>query len=73
MDIDRNEQWRSCCSSRTTDSHLMKYMTQISVSSVILIFSIVQIARGDDKLEMYFSLISFIMGVYLPAPTHKKD
>jgi len=67
-----NEEWHSCCSNRTTDSHLMKYMTQLSVSFIILGFSIAQIARDVDNKEVYFSMISCIIGIYVPAPTHKK-
>ena len=68
-----NEQWKSCCSERSTDSHLLKYITQLTVSFIILGFSVAQIARDVPNKEVYFSMISCIIGIYVPSPSHKKD
>jgi len=74
MDLeDQNEKWQSCCFNRTTDSHLMKYMTQLTVSIAILTFSMTQIIRDVPSKEVYFSMISCIIGIYIPAPSHKRE
>jgi hypothetical protein len=73
IDDTENEKWQSCCSNRTTDSHLLKYVTQLGVSLTVLGFSMTQIIRDVGNKEIYFSLISFVVGVYLPSPSHKKD
>jgi len=56
-----------CCS--RTDKHFIKYITQVGFSAVIVIFSIFQIAFGADNREIYFSLISGIIGNFSPAPS----
>ena len=55
-----------CCS--RTDKHFIKYISQVSFSACVVIFSMVQIARGADNREIYFSLISGIIGNFSPTP-----
>jgi len=57
----------SCCS--RTDKHFIKYITQVGFSAVIVIFSVTQIARGANNREIYFSLISGIIGNFSPTPS----
>lgn len=70
---EKNEEWHSCCTRRTTDSNLMKYVTQLSVSFIVLGFSLVQIIRDVPNKDVYFAFISCIVGIYVPAPTHRKE
>ncbi len=65
----------NCCRGRTViNKDLLKYLSQVGFSLLILIFSLVQIIRLDDTVDksFYFSIVSLIIGVYLPQPT-KED
>lgn len=65
----------SCCKGRTVvDKELLKYLSQIGFSLIITIFAIYQIIVLDEDIDksMYFSLISLVVGVYLPSPTHSE-
>ncbi len=62
------EQWQLCCSK--SDPEALKYIVQLGVGVVVLLFSMIQIctADGDADVSIYFSLISMIVGVFLPSP-----
>lgn len=66
----------SCCKTNGTvvDKELLKYLSQIGFSLIITIFAIYQIIVLDEDIDksMYFSLISLVVGVYLPSPTHSE-
>lgn len=66
-----NEQWSGCCSK--TDSHFLKYLVQVIISLIILIFSIIMIViRNGGNCEVYFSIISAILGIFSPSPSMTK-
>ena len=65
------EQWQGCCSK--TNRHFLKYITQITMGSVVMVFSMAQIARGADNPEIYFSLLSGTLGIFIPHPTINAD
>jgi len=66
-----DEQWSGCCSK--TNSHFLKYIVQVIISVIILLFSIVMIVIKDGVgCEVYFSIISAIMGIYSPSPSMNK-
>lgn len=68
---DPDEQWSGCCSK--TNSHFLKYIIQVIISIIILLFSIVMIVIKDGiGCEVYFSIISAIMGIYSPSPSMNK-
>lgn len=68
---DPDEQWSGCCSK--TNSHFLKYIVQVIISVIILLFSIVMIVIKDGiGCEVYFSIISAIMGIYSPSPSMNK-
>ena len=68
---DPDEQWSGCCSK--TNSHFLKYIVQVIISIIILLFSIVMIVIKDGiGCEVYFSIISAIMGIYSPSPSMNK-
>lgn len=51
----------------------IKYIVLVTVSILILIFSMVQIImHPNDANVVYFSLISHIIGIYIPAPKSEK-
>lgn len=76
LDEEKNEIWISnCCKGRTViNKELLKYLSQIGFSLIIIIFAIYQIIVLDEDIDksMYFSLISLVVGVYLPSPTHSE-
>jgi hypothetical protein len=65
------DEWTGCCSK--TNKHFLKYLTQISMGSCVMIFSMVQIARGAQNPEIYFSLLSGTLGLFLPHPQINND
>lgn len=72
MDLseDKTDKWRLCCSSVYKAE--VVFMTQILFLFIILIFSIVQIILKAQNLEIYFSLISSIIGILIPQPKMEK-
>ena len=62
-------EWVVCCSN--SSSHFIKYLVQVIVSMTILGFAIAMIASGRDD-AVYWSLITLIVGVFVPSPTLAK-
>ena len=61
----KNE-WTGCCSK--TNKHYLKYITQISMGSAVIVFCMAQIIREVENPQVYFSLLSGTLGLFLPAP-----
>lgn len=61
------QDWSGCCSK--TNKDFLKYITQIGFGASVMIFSMAQIARGVDNQEIYFSLLSGTLGLFLPHPS----
>lgn len=66
---DNDNEWVVCCSN--SSSHAIKYLVQVIVSMTILGFAIAMIASGHDD-AVYWSLITLIVGVFVPSPTLAK-
>ena len=60
------DEWTGCCSK--TNKNYLKYMTQIAMGASVMVFSMVQIAIGADNPEIYFSLLSGTLAVFMPTP-----
>jgi hypothetical protein len=60
--------WQTCCSK--SSSSFLHYVSQLIVTSSVLALSIGMLASGS-KDALYPSLITLVLGVYLPTPTHK--
>ncbi len=73
MDLEdtKHEKWGLCCSSVYKSE--VVFMIQILFLFTILIFSIVQITMKSDNLEIYFSLISSIIGILVPSPKMNRN
>ena len=73
MDLEdtKHEKWGLCCSSVYKSE--VVFMIQIMFLFTILIFSIVQITMRSENLEIYFSLISSIIGILVPSPKMNKN
>jgi hypothetical protein len=66
------ENWSGCCSN--TNKHFIKYITQIGFGASVCIFSMIQIARvGVENKEIYFTMLSGTMGLFMPHPSLKSD
>jgi len=66
-DIPNEPQWHTCCSG-TTEKSFVKYMVQVVLALVLIIFSMIQIARGTQNMNVYYSLISMTIGIFFPNP-----
>lgn len=58
--------WKSCC--LTSDSEAVKYILTFAMSSSVLAFAFYRLTVVDDELALWVSVISGIMGTYLPSP-----
>jgi hypothetical protein len=62
-----------CCKiEKKLSKGFLKWIVQVSISITILVWSLFQISTTEDNREIYFSLISTIIGIYLPSPDHKE-
>lgn len=60
--------WDICCSK--SSKAFIKYVVTVIMSIIILTFSIFMIATNPEKdNSIYFSLVSSILSLYVPAPT----
>ena len=70
LEADVKDKWELCCSSVYKAE--VVFFCQILFLFTILIFSMVQIAIKANNIEIYFSLISTIIGVLIPQPKMSK-
>ena len=64
----RDEQWTLCCSK--SSKQFVMYLTQTVVLMSVLIFAIAMLASAQEgqNRDLYVSLLSSVLGIYLPAP-----
>jgi hypothetical protein len=60
------EEWDTCCSK--SNREFIKYITQVGFGVSVMVFSMIQIARDVGGNEIYFSLLSGTLGLFLPHP-----
>ena len=60
------DEWTVCCSN--TNKHFLKYIVQVLFGVAVMLFAFIQVIRDVDQKEIYFSLISGIIGGFLPSP-----
>lgn len=70
-DLKHDSRWNLCCSSVYKAEVI--YITQIIFLFTILLFSIIQITIKAPNIEIYFSLISTIIGLIIPSPKMTKS
>ena len=64
-------QWRICCSH--SSKSFIKYVVTVIMSIIVLVFSIYMIATNPESdNSIYFSLVSSILTLYIPAPSLDK-
>ena len=66
---DPDQNWAICCSK--SSAQFIKYMVQVVVSLTILVFAIAMVSTGHDD-SVYWSLITLIIGVFVPSPSLTK-
>lgn len=71
LESDTKNKWDLCCSSVYKAE--VVFFCQILFLFTILIFSMVQITMKANNIEIYFSLISTIIGVLIPQPKMSKS
>jgi len=64
-------QWQICCSH--SSKSFIKYVVTVIMSIIVLVFSIYMIATNpENDNSIYFSLLSSILTLYIPAPSLDK-
>tara|TARA_R100001198_G_C5115979_1_gene141112 strand:- start:230 stop:511 length:282 start_codon:yes stop_codon:yes gene_type:complete len=58
--------WKSCCGCNL-DKRAVKFFSQLTISLIVVIFSLYQLHK-DKNTEIYLSLLTMILGVYVEAP-----
>ena len=66
--IEMDTEYNTCCSK--TKSSFLKFISQLFVSLIILVYSLTMVAIGRND-SVYYSLITLIIGVYIPTPKHE--
>lgn len=64
-------EWHTCCSK--TERGFVKFIVQVTVAILVIVFSMYMIANSTDNREIYFSMLSGTAGVFLPTPTITPD
>jgi hypothetical protein len=59
----------TCCSN--SDFYFIRYVTQLAISIIILLFAIIMICLQPSNHTTYFSMITLIIGVYIEPPKMK--
>lgn len=68
IDVIQDTEYNTCCSK--TKSSFLKFISQLFVSLIILVYSLTMVAIGRND-SVYYSLITLIIGVYIPTPKHE--
>ena len=63
----RRKVYWDCCSGNRIDKRAVKFFSQLSISLIVVIFSLFQL-HNDKNTEIYLSLLTMILGVYVEAP-----
>ena len=61
--------WESCCFA--VDRDAVKFITQVIFGASVVVFSMFQIVMEAPNREIYFSIISSTVGVFMPHPEIK--
>ena len=71
LEIDEAEKYqlKTCCGPRS-DSRLLVFSASLLLSTIVLIFSCVQLMRLDDcnHQNLYVGVITLILGLWLKSP-----
>ena len=62
------ETWNTCCS--RTESSFVRYVAQLVVSLIALVFAVVMVSTGHTD-PYYYGIITLVVGLFLPEPKHR--
>lgn len=70
LEFRRDVMWKSCCG-QVIDRRATQYFTQVVIGSIVMGFCMAKIytAEEGEDTTVYFSLLSTLVGFYIPAPT----
>ena len=66
----RDTFWKSCCGS-VVDRRVVQFFVQLGVGSLVILFCIgkISLANDGENLTVYFSLLSALVGYFIPSPS----
>jgi hypothetical protein len=68
---DEHIEWVTCCSK--SSKGFVKFVVQLCICAFVLVFSAVMIILNpEEDNSIYFSLLSSILTLYIPAPSLTK-
>lgn len=70
---DNDKIWKSCCF--IINQNFLKYIVQVSISLMVItlsIYKLIVIDDNSDEKSLYVSLLTLILGIYVPTPSVKK-
>lgn len=62
----RKTYWKSCCG-MILDRRSVQFFSQLTISLIVIIFSLYQLHK-EKNTDIYLSLLTMILGVYVEAP-----
>ncbi len=57
----------TCCSGNNIDKRAVKFFSQLTISLIVIIFSLYQLYR-EKNTDIYLSLLTMILGIFIDAP-----
>ena len=65
--------WQSCC--LTLDKRATIFFSQLTIAMTVTIFCIYQLIHLDncEAQSLYSSILTLVLGVFLPSPKMRKD
>ena len=66
---DQND-WHSCCARRPSDKRLLVFSANLTISIMLLIFSMIRLVENipSDEKAFYCSIVSLIVGIWIKSP-----
>ena len=63
----RRKIYWDCCSGSRLDKRAVKFFSQLSISLIVIIFSLYQLYK-EKNTDIYLSLLTMILGLFIDAP-----
>ena len=67
--IENVNDWHSCCGT-SSDKRLLVFIANLSISFILLIFSMVRLIEQlpPDERSIYIGFISLVIGIWIKSP-----
>ena len=65
LDRDNSNRWESCCF--IIDRRVLIFASQLLIGLIIISFCIYKLSVNDENPALYYGLLTFIIGVFLPS------